>query len=136
MIRRPPRSTRTYTLLPYTTLYRSHIEQADLVVGRPGRQQLAEAAMFGGDIHDELGVVAYRADFLRVAHDALVGSQFFPELVRLVQQLARLETEEGGLEAVPLVLDDAPDETGRENAPGHLGPPARSEEHTSALQSP
>src|SRR3546814_15226653 len=25
MIRRPPRSTRTYTLLPYTTLFRSHI---------------------------------------------------------------------------------------------------------------
>src|SRR3546814_18196803 len=27
MIRRPPRSTRTYTLFPYTTLFRSH--QAD-----------------------------------------------------------------------------------------------------------
>src|SRR3546814_9097740 len=26
MIRRPPRSTRTYTLLPYTTLFRSVIE--------------------------------------------------------------------------------------------------------------
>src|SRR3546814_4991946 len=25
MIRRPPRSTRTYTLFPYTTLFRSHI---------------------------------------------------------------------------------------------------------------
>src|SRR3546814_12664796 len=26
MIRRPPRSTRTYTLLPYTTLFRSRVE--------------------------------------------------------------------------------------------------------------
>src|SRR3546814_9914971 len=26
MIRRPPRSTRTYTLFPYTTLFRSHLE--------------------------------------------------------------------------------------------------------------
>src|SRR3546814_12628120 len=31
MIRRPPRSTRTDTLFPYTTLFRSHrIEQADI----------------------------------------------------------------------------------------------------------
>src|SRR3546814_5951993 len=27
MIRRPPRSTRTYTLFPYTTLFRSHAAQ-------------------------------------------------------------------------------------------------------------
>src|SRR3546814_16023351 len=29
MIRRPPRSTRTDTLCPYTTLFRSHIGQPD-----------------------------------------------------------------------------------------------------------
>src|SRR3546814_15324214 len=29
MIRRPPRSTRTDTLFPYTTLFRSYIEYAD-----------------------------------------------------------------------------------------------------------
>src|SRR3546814_16771919 len=27
MIRRPPRSTRTYTLFPYTTLFRSFVDQ-------------------------------------------------------------------------------------------------------------
>src|SRR3546814_7006955 len=32
MIRRPPRSTRTDTLFPYTTLFRSHVEAADEVV--------------------------------------------------------------------------------------------------------
>src|SRR3546814_9159176 len=32
MIRRPPRSTRTYTLLPYTTLFRSVLDRADDVV--------------------------------------------------------------------------------------------------------
>src|SRR3546814_1901809 len=31
MIRRPPRSTRTYTLLPYTTLFRSDRELRDLL---------------------------------------------------------------------------------------------------------
>src|SRR3546814_2990615 len=29
MIRRPPRSTRTYTLFPYTTLFRSLVRQRD-----------------------------------------------------------------------------------------------------------
>src|SRR3546814_7936334 len=30
MVRRPPTSTRTYTLVPYTTLFRSTLTQADL----------------------------------------------------------------------------------------------------------
>src|SRR3546814_2264715 len=34
MIRRPPRSTRTYTLLPYTTLFRSFTEEAILKIIR------------------------------------------------------------------------------------------------------
>src|SRR3546814_5665904 len=34
MIRRPPRSTRTDTLFPYTTLFRSLQHRADLVVGQ------------------------------------------------------------------------------------------------------
>src|SRR3546814_12037422 len=32
MIRRPPRSTRTDTLFPYTTLFRSHFRYYDLVM--------------------------------------------------------------------------------------------------------
>src|SRR3546814_4896925 len=48
MIRRPPRSTRTDTLFPYTTLFRSHdeaVEQGDVAVSpgaglaAPGRQK-------------------------------------------------------------------------------------------------
>src|SRR3546814_7460369 len=31
MIRRPPRATRTDTLFPYTTLFRSHIDLAELL---------------------------------------------------------------------------------------------------------
>src|SRR3546814_1032512 len=39
MIRRPPRSTRTDTLFPYTTLFRSHeVDQADEVAFRADRQ--------------------------------------------------------------------------------------------------
>src|SRR3546814_17126458 len=42
MIRRPPRSTRTYTLFPYTTLFRSF---SGLVVDR--RAQALDAATMG-----------------------------------------------------------------------------------------
>src|SRR3546814_2578201 len=38
MIRRPPRSTRTDTLFPYTTLFRSHRRSRDEVVSRPRHQ--------------------------------------------------------------------------------------------------
>src|SRR3546814_17786867 len=33
MIRRPPRATRTNTLLPYTTLFRSHVWEAAQLAG-------------------------------------------------------------------------------------------------------
>src|SRR3546814_17316851 len=40
MIRRPPRSTRTDTLFPYTTLFRSHRAAVSLEpIWRPGGQQ-------------------------------------------------------------------------------------------------
>src|SRR3546814_1280546 len=35
MIRRPPRSTRTDTLFPYTTLFRSVLATSSVTVGRP-----------------------------------------------------------------------------------------------------
>src|SRR3546814_18585576 len=40
MIRRPPRSTRTDTLFPYTTLFRSHVRVVDGVHARPGDADL------------------------------------------------------------------------------------------------
>src|SRR3546814_10222841 len=36
MIRRPPRSTRTDTLFPYTTLFRSHFPKDSCVESNPG----------------------------------------------------------------------------------------------------
>src|SRR3546814_5756712 len=37
MQRRPPRSTRTDTLLPYTTLFRSPVDLQSLLISGPGR---------------------------------------------------------------------------------------------------
>src|SRR3546814_11783444 len=42
MIRRPPRSTRTYTLFPYTTLFRSELRA-------PAGEQRGEAIAIAGD---------------------------------------------------------------------------------------
>src|SRR3546814_12891275 len=43
MIRRPPRSTRTDTLFPYTTLFRSDVKEAfDLVVDAADRLNLSQ----------------------------------------------------------------------------------------------
>src|SRR3546814_1708944 len=39
MIRRPPRSTRTYTLFPYTTIFRSDHVKPRWVFGRGGAKQ-------------------------------------------------------------------------------------------------
>src|SRR3546814_884416 len=42
MIRRPPRSTRTYTLFPYTTLFRSGVEVLDLPLELVHRQEVGD----------------------------------------------------------------------------------------------
>src|SRR3546814_15129042 len=43
MIRRPPRSTRTYTLFPYTTLFRSELRSTfDIAAGGPEHKHLPE----------------------------------------------------------------------------------------------
>src|SRR3546814_12323170 len=47
MIRRPPSSTRTDTLFPYTTLFLSHVERIDLAFDRVA---LPVGAAVGGEI--------------------------------------------------------------------------------------
>src|SRR3546814_18647611 len=41
MIRRPPRSTRTDTLFPYTTLFRSHLDACQTITGNHPVKSLA-----------------------------------------------------------------------------------------------
>src|SRR3546814_1247215 len=46
MIRRPPRSTRTDTLLPYTTLFRSHqVDEANALIGLESQATAIEAVI-------------------------------------------------------------------------------------------
>src|SRR3546814_3301371 len=65
MIRRPPRSTRTDTLFPYTTLFRSHDERVDhpsehlgAQVGDADDGVQAVAELRREQLVDRLGVVA------------------------------------------------------------------------------
>src|SRR3546814_7086533 len=93
MIRRPPRSTRTDTLFPYTTLFRSEhlvegqlaledvaFGEADLALDIPGRAHLlvqdevAEVGAVAGDLGDDgLRQSLARRPIPRLAGGQLVG---------------------------------------------------------------
>src|SRR3546814_18943724 len=70
MIRRPPRSTRTYTLFPYTTLFRSQAQVGaeDVAVGGAVVEAAHEVA---GQAHEPLLHAALMAvvDGLRIEDD-------------------------------------------------------------------
>src|SRR3546814_16639550 len=99
MIRRPPRSTRTYTLLPYTTLFRSPAriqaldqQLLDKVFGRHIRQGVVEAFK-----HDLAGMMAGQCgDF--VAQTADLGGYKFGSLAapREIGPRMRLEGHDRG----------------------------------------
>src|SRR3546814_5562416 len=109
MIRRPPRSTRTDTLFPYTTLFRSAGQQAGL------RQHLEAVA----DAEHRHALVGARDDLL---HHRRVGRHGAAAQVVAVGEAAGQHDEVDLLEVAVLV-------------PHHDGLAPRSEEHTSELQS-
>src|SRR3546814_16484682 len=74
MIRRPPRSTRTDTLVPYTTLFRSHTEVA--AKGRPGaifhpecRANIVPQAVINIGIDGALIAAARTHEIIRAGHE-------------------------------------------------------------------
>src|SRR3546814_19376528 len=83
MIRRPPRSTRTDTLFPYTTLFRSP-GAGNLAVDR-AQVEAEGAGLVLIDVHRELRSVVEsdRADL----RDALVARRHAQELVARAEQL-------------------------------------------------
>src|SRR3546814_15849275 len=55
MLRRPPRSTRTYTLFPYTTLFRSSKESIEAAAKQAGLDPATvKAAQSASDINAEI----------------------------------------------------------------------------------
>src|SRR3546814_9702450 len=87
MIRRPPRATRTDTLLPYTTLFRSHVQAAVqlVVMGlRDGTQRVKYAAAHC------MGCLAdvYEGQFQSEFH-----SQLIPDIAKLIADPAMRSEE-------------------------------------------
>src|SRR3546814_10238567 len=113
MIRRPPRSTRTDTLCPYTTLFRSHADDLEGSV-------LAAKLYSVADLLERRPQVAVvnRADDAVVAPD-LVGVKGLPLAIGHLRHVAD--------HSVNMAL--------RIERPAGIVLEERSEEHTSELQS-
>src|SRR3546814_7521755 len=74
MIRRPPRSTRTDTLFPYTTLFRSGSDE-----GAPGRELSRAGRPHGGRRRDPRARAARRPHARRGLHARQRGDEGLPE---------------------------------------------------------
>src|SRR3546814_15675381 len=69
MIRRPPRSTRTDTLFPYTTLFRSRLVIAGYCTDADLTAELRQAAASAGNIHLQLEYLS-DAEIERITDEA------------------------------------------------------------------
>src|SRR3546814_5766472 len=128
MIRRPPRSTRTATLVPYTTLFRS---QRVLAGGQAGESALADGAL----LHP-VGVEAFELRPVAVGARVVVGEQAraHDELV-LVGRQGHLRLQRHVLPAAVAAHGERVQAQHRHGGRGLGGGGVRSEEHTSELQS-
>src|SRR3546814_15131598 len=90
MIRRPPRSTRTDTLFPYTTLFRSGDEHAVL-----GFAETAVELDRGGDVTRTLAVIGRAAHAPRVQQLAVVGRRGVFEQPLVLGEERPLVADEG-----------------------------------------
>src|SRR3546814_14989280 len=107
MIRRPPRSTRTDTLFPYTTLFRSVVARADELLER--RRQVAIFGIGGEEAHAAFvqqggaqGAVEDLDEHDRLLFAALVRGEAAQHQVAAdeVDRAGRSEERRGGKECV------------------------------------
>src|SRR3546814_5678794 len=121
MIRRPPRATRTDTLFPYTTLFRS-ILASDVPDVR--RQILARIPGVGGALQEQRQLLAVRGEDKRIGKTRPVHLRQYAEGEGVQHETSRRRIRHCQERVVGLagVVEPGPDEH-------------RSEEHTSELQS-
>src|SRR3546814_17388992 len=154
MIRRPPRATRTDTLFPYTTLFRSKAEDvgdghgAEIEIGAVGHAQRSRTVV----IVDVATIDAVGSECLLSVHkwleggdtrrdDHLRGAAVLAERQieivedgEILQPVGWLDQQRGAEAVVVLVLEIA-DAAEILDLSVAAVDPARSEEHTSELQS-
>src|SRR3546814_15927414 len=84
MIRRPPRSTRTDTLFPYTTLFRSHILDNDEIVLHGvrflGSTLWNDFNLYGAKPREQAieQALGFIRDFVRIQSGTIPGSNLAP----------------------------------------------------------
>src|SRR3546814_6646348 len=135
MIRRPPRSTRTDTLFPYTTLFRSALGH---FLDQPGNQQVIDQLLERGvRIGDERAPNAKLGESLDLA--CLLDDLEIPKItpVRAAQLGSAFADAQAVLDASAhnMVIAGLPSETADALVAWLDDPANRSEEHTSDLQS-
>src|SRR3546814_1832482 len=131
MIRRPPISTRTDTLFPYTTLFRSPVEALDRMLNEAGEISIYRSRL---EEHNS-GIEAQLAEMAQA-------------VARVREQLRQMDTEtDAQIAARGLTQADAADRYAGEFDPLEMDrytrmqelsralSESRSEEHTSELQS-
>src|SRR3546814_5468816 len=93
MIRRPPRSTRTDTLFPYTTLFRSfglQIEQRAYSTAEEARDQVAELVALGCGAIVGTGFISELADRAGVAAILMYSPESIRRAFESAIDLARM----------------------------------------------
>src|SRR3546814_1014171 len=141
MIRRPPRSTRTDTLFPYTTLFRSNIDVIDTTrivmtpTGAGQAQAVANAMDTARDIIDKrVNALGTREPtIIREGNDRVVvqvpGLEDPAALKELIGKTARLE-----FRMVDTNADQAEDAAGRVPVGSEIVPYAPGEGNGAALE--
>src|SRR3546814_4725942 len=91
MIRRPPRSTRTDTLLPYTTLFRSTVAVFDISQAKSKQwsQEFRLQSAFDGPFNFSLGANYTR---FKTLNDYYVMSNMFTALARSEEHTSELQS--------------------------------------------
>src|SRR3546814_12505178 len=133
MIRRPPRSTRTDTLFPYTTLFRAIFRRHPDVLHRIGSRQIEERA----ELQKELLIRA--ASWVKPG-GVLVYATCSLERAEGEEQIEPLISERGtfdmdNIDPVVLPADVAPAEQGRlRTLPSLLADKGRTEKGTGGIE--
>src|SRR3546814_7223516 len=122
MIRRPPRSTRTDTLFPYTTLFRS---EADLQAWRHARSSSRAMIQGGGLMKNGKGIGASAI--------ALLAVLTAPALAQETPQGDASGQAETGLQDIVVTTQKRAENV--QSVPVAIPAVSRSEEHTHDLQS-
>src|SRR3546814_1434904 len=122
MLRRPPRSTRTDTLLPYTTLFRSRADHEGNAPAPGGELCLGQHGLQQDRDEDRAKLAADQGQILKAGPEAAVRAR------RHFGQIGRARAI---FAAERQALKDARGDQDR----GTGEPRLRSEEHTSELQS-